>query len=70
MCMLVLRIKATSYKTAAASMLVFRRPLPSPPPDFFLREGVVCTQATTNSHRNFNQAKYTCPKVKRREEGF
>ena len=70
MCRLVLKIKATSYKTAAASMLVFRRPLLSPPPDFFLREGVVCTQATAFGRLTFNQAKYTCPKVKRREQGF
>ena len=54
MCRLVLRIKATSYKTAAAaSMLVFRRPLPSPPPDFLLREGVVCTQATAFGRLTF-----------------
>lgn len=53
MCRLVLKIKATSYKTAPASMLVFRRPLPSPPPDFFLREGVVRTQATAFGRLTF-----------------
>ena len=45
MYMLVLRIKATSYKTAAFRACVQTLP-PLPSSRFFLRGGGVCTQAT------------------------